>query len=95
MHDFSAQWDLIIATDASIVCQENEHLYSKNGAAASVATAAEVLRGNSSKIKEKPATVKRKSAMFTWWPVQAQQSPLVQQYFALVIFSSYCIVPQN
>lgn len=58
------------------MCQENEHLYSKNGTAASVATAAEVLRGNSSKIKEKPATVKRKSAPFaavlTRWPVQAE-----------------------
>lgn len=61
MPNFSAQRNLLInSTDASTVCQENEHLHSKNGAAASVAIMLEALSGNSSKINEKPVAIKRR-----------------------------------
>lgn len=71
MPDFSARWNLLInSTDASTACQENEHLHSKNGAAASVAVMAEALCGNSSKINEKPVAAKRKEAPFAAVSVQ-------------------------
>lgn len=61
MPDFSARWNLLInSTDASTVCQDNERLHSKNGAAASEAIMVKARCGNSSKINEKPVVVKKK-----------------------------------
>lgn len=60
MPDSAHSGNLIRATDASTAREENEHLHSKNSAAASVATMVKALCGNSSKTNEKPIGVTRK-----------------------------------